>query len=71
MFESNILTFNPGWIGLGEPVEEFTDIRVLRAQLSELGLETHDDSTGETPTGPASFALKDPDGNAILIDQHV
>jgi catechol 2,3-dioxygenase-like lactoylglutathione lyase family enzyme len=71
MFESNILTFNPGWVGLGEPVEDFTDIRVLRAELSELGLETHDDSTGETPTGPASFALKDPDGNAILIDQHV
>lgn len=71
MFESNILTFNPGWVGLGEDVEEFTDIRELSSQLRAMGIETSNDTTGETPSGPASFAITDPDGNAILIDQHV
>lgn len=71
MFESNILTFNPGWVGLGEAVDEFTDIRELRNQLIAKGLEPTNDTTGETPSGPASFTLTDPDGNTILIDQHV
>lgn len=71
MFESNILTFNPGWVGLGETVDEFTDIRKLRNQLIAKGLEPTNDTTGETPSGPASFTLTDPDGNTILIDQHV
>jgi catechol 2,3-dioxygenase-like lactoylglutathione lyase family enzyme len=71
MFESNILTFNPGWAGLGEPVDDFTDIRALKTELMAKGLEPGDDTTGETPSGPASFTLTDPDGNAILFDQHV
>lgn len=71
MFESNILTFNPGWAGLGEAVDEFTDIRALKAELMAKGLEPADDTTGATPSGPASFTLADPDGNAILFDQHV
>jgi catechol 2,3-dioxygenase-like lactoylglutathione lyase family enzyme len=71
MFESNILTFNPGWAGLGEPIDEFTDIRELRDQLKEEGIEPTSDTTEETPDGPASFTITDPDGNAILIDQHV
>lgn len=71
MFDSNILTFNPGWVGLGEPVEEFTDIRELRNQLTEDGIEFTSDTTEETPAGPASLTLTDPDGNVILIDQHV
>lgn len=71
MFESNILTFNPGWVGLGEPIDEFTDIRELSNQLRAKGLEPTNDTTGETPKGPASFTITDPDGNAILIDQHV
>ncbi len=71
MFEGNILTFNPGWAGLGEPVDSFTDIRVLRDQLAAEGLEPESDTTSEAPSGPASFSLTDPDGNAILIDQHV
>ena len=25
----------------------------------------------ESTTGPASFAIVDPDGNTILVDQHV
>lgn len=71
MFENNILTFNPGWEGLGQPVEEFTDVRELSAQLTADGIEPVDDTSAETPTGPASFKLTDPDGNMILIDQHV
>ena len=71
MFEGNILTFNPGWAGLGESVEDFTDIRVLRDRFAADGLEPDGDTTGDTPSGPASFTLADPDGNAILFDQHV
>ena len=71
MFESNILTFNPGWVGLGESVDEFTDIRELSTQLKARGLEPTNDTSGETPDGPASFTITDPDGNTILIDQHV
>lgn len=71
MFESNILTFNPGWAGLGEPVDKFTDIRELSTQLAAQGLHPTNDTSGETPSGPASFTLADPDGNTILFDQHV
>lgn len=71
MFENNILTFNPGWEDLGEPVAEFTDVRELRAQLMASGLEPSADTTGDTPSGPASFQLTDPDGNVVLFDQHV
>jgi len=71
MFDSNILTFNPGWAGLGEPLEDFTDIRDLSREFASEGLEPADDTSGATPSGPASFTLEDPDGNAILFDQHV
>ena len=71
MFDSNILTFNPGWAGLGEPLEDFTDIRELSSEFASAGLDPADDTSGATPSGPASFTLKDPDGNAILFDQHV
>ncbi len=71
MFEGNLLTFNPGWEGLGTESGEFTDIRELRAQLAALGLEPTADTTAESPSGPASFMVTDPDGNVILIDQHV
>ena len=71
MFESNILMFNPGWMGMGEAVDEFTDIRVLSEQLKAEGLTLINDTTGDTPSGPASFSIVDPDGNAILLDQHV
>ena len=71
MFESNILTFNPGWEGLGEPLDDFTDIRELREQLAAAGVELSGDTTDDNPSGPASFTVTDPDGNAILFDQHV
>jgi lactoylglutathione lyase len=69
--DANVLTFNPGWVGLGEPAETFTDVRQLRAQLAAAGLEPQADTTADAPTGPASFTVTDPDGNTILIDQHV
>lgn len=71
MFEDNILTFNPGWQGLGQPADEFIDIRELRDTLVAAGLELGGDTTADAPSGPASFTITDPDGNAILIDQHV
>ena len=71
MFEGNILTFNPGWAGLGEPVDEFTDVRDLGVQLAALGLELSGDTTTDSPSGPASFSVTDPDGNVVLFDQHV
>jgi lactoylglutathione lyase len=69
MFENNILTFNPGWNQNAENLEEFTDIRDIQKHLKEQGipLMTEADESG---SGPASFTLEDPDGNAILFDQH-
>jgi len=71
MFEDNILTFNPGWVGVGQPADEFVDIRKLRDEFAASGLDISGDTTGDSSSGPASFTLIDPDGNAILIDQHV
>ena len=70
MFEGNILTFNPGWGANGEPVEPFDDVREIQKSLKAAGavLASEADEAG---AGPASFTLIDPDGNAILIDQHV
>jgi catechol 2,3-dioxygenase-like lactoylglutathione lyase family enzyme len=69
MFERNILTFNPGWDQDARPVDPFTDIRDLRAQLTARGL-TVEPGVDEASSGPASFVINDPDGNPILIDQH-
>ena len=71
MFEGNILTFNPGWQGVAEPMDGFTDIRELSARFQAAGLDVANDTTGDSPEGPASFTLIDPDGNALLFDQHV
>ena len=68
MFEGNILTFNPGLRQDGSPLAEFTDIREIRASLAAAGIELTTD-TDPDGTGPAHIALRDPDGNAILIDQ--
>jgi catechol 2,3-dioxygenase-like lactoylglutathione lyase family enzyme len=70
MFEKNILTFNPGWNSDAENLEVFTDIRDLQRQLKESGLALISEAD-ESSTGPASFMLLDPDGNTILLDQHV
>ena len=70
MFDKNILTFNPGWGGVGDELDEFTDVRELKRTLEEAGIATDQDTTGESDSGPASFVIVDPDGNPILIDQH-
>ena len=69
MFEQNILTFNPGWNQSGEEAETFTDIREIQRQLERQGI-TPASQVDENSTGPASLMLTDPDGNAILLDQH-
>jgi predicted lactoylglutathione lyase len=70
MFEKNILTFNPGWNQNAENVESFSDVRKLRKQFKSQGIEIVQDFITEE-TGPSSFSIVDPDGNMILIDQHV
>lgn len=70
MFERNMLTFNPGWARDATPLETFEDIRDIHARLTSAGLETTQD-TGLEGTDVASFTLIDPDGNPVLIDQHV
>ena len=70
MFEGNILTFNPGWNSQARPVDDFTDVRELQRQLKVQGLEMTAEAD-ESGSGPASFVVVDPDGNAILVDQHL
>ena len=70
MFERNMLTFNPGWDSHARQLDRFTDVRELQRQLKALGVQfmTEADETG---SGPASFMVVDPDGNPVLVDQHV
>ena len=70
MFEHNILTFNPGWDKNADPLESFTDIRELQRKLKAEGVELLTEAD-ENSKGPTSFTAVDPDGNSILIDQHV
>lgn len=70
MFEKNILTFNPGWDSNAQPVGKFTDIRELQRQLKAQGVQFQQEAD-ESTVGPASFVAVDPDGNPILVDQHV
>ncbi|TVP59964.1 MAG: VOC family protein [Gemmatimonadales bacterium] len=70
MFERNMLTFNPGWDSDGREVEGFTDVRELQRQLKASGVELVSEAD-ENTTGPSSFVAVDPDGNPILVDQHV
>jgi catechol 2,3-dioxygenase-like lactoylglutathione lyase family enzyme len=70
MFEKNILTFNPGWDQAAQPVPTFTDVRELQRQLRAEGVAILVEAD-ESTTGPASLITEDPDGNQILIDQHV
>lgn len=70
LFEDNILTFNPGWTQGAEPLDQFTDIRELQAALKEKGIAFHREADPDGD-GPASFVLIDPDGNPVLVDQHV
>lgn len=70
MFEDNILTFNPGWDQDANTLDSFTDVRDLHKKLKEEGVETLQE-TLDNDSGPGSFVVIDPDGNSILIDQHI
>lgn len=70
MFENNILTFNPGWDTDANKLKTFDDVREIQRELKEKGTKLESEAD-ESTTGPGSFVLIDPDGNTILIDQHV
>lgn len=70
MFEKNILTFNPGWDSNAQPLPSFTDVRELQRQLKAQGVQLLQEAD-EATSGPASLMAVDPDGNVILLDQHV
>ena len=70
MFEKNMLTFNPGWDSNAQTLPSFTDVREIQKQLKAQGV-TFVTEADESTTGPASFVVTDPDGNPILVDQHV
>lgn len=70
MFESNLLTFNPGWNQDAQKLDSFTDVRDIQRQLKAQGVEIITEAD-ETTTGPAHLVVVDPDGNTILVDQHV
>jgi catechol-2,3-dioxygenase len=70
MFTGNILTFNPGWDENATLQENFDDVREIQKQLKSKSI-TLDTEADENSSGPASLMLTDPDGNVVLIDQHV
>ncbi len=70
MFENNIMTFNPGWDPNAQTLDSFTDVREIQKKLKEEGITILKEAD-ESSSGPASFVIQDPDGNAILVDQHV
>ncbi len=70
MFEKNTLTFNPGWDASGQTLDAFTDVREIQKKLKADGVELASEAD-ETTSGPASCMVVDPDGNPVLIDQHV
>jgi len=70
MFENTILTFNPGWDADAKTLADFDDVREIQARLKGKGVRL-DQEADTTPSGPDSIVLTDPDGNTILIDQHV
>ncbi len=70
MFENNILTFNPGWDESANTLESFADIRKIQQQLKKNNIKL-DTETDDNASGPGSIVFMDPDGNSILIDQHI
>lgn len=69
MFQDNIITFNPGWDGDAQNLEDFDDVRSIQKRLKTDGI-TLTWEADESTTGPEYITLTDPDGNNILIDQH-
>ena len=69
LFEKNMLTFNPGWDATCQALTGFTDVREIQRKLRAAGIEPA--TPVEDGSGPGSFVVIDPDGNPILLDQHV
>ncbi len=70
MFENNILTFNPGWDQDANTLETYSDVRDIQKHLKSNNIALTSEAD-ESTTGPTSLVVLDPDGNAILIDQHI
>ncbi|WP_109830781.1 VOC family protein [Reichenbachiella versicolor] len=70
MFDKNILTFNPGWDDKAQELFNYTDIREIQKEMKAKGIALESE-VDETSSGPASFIISDPDGNTILVDQHI
>lgn len=70
IFDKNIMTFNPGWSDSGEPMAEFTDVREIQQALKKKGVALVTEADEKT-NGPAHLILADPDGNVVMLDQHV
>lgn len=70
MFDKNSLTFNPGWNKSGETLKSFEDVREIQDKLKASGIKLIEEADPQS-TGPGHLVLSDPDGNPILIDQHV
>lgn len=70
MFDKNILTFNPGWNQNADELDEYSDVRELYKKIKNKSIETEQESL-DGEKGPGSFVIIDPDGNPILIDQHI
>jgi catechol 2,3-dioxygenase-like lactoylglutathione lyase family enzyme len=70
MFERNTLTFNPGWDQSAATLPSYTDVRELQRELKRQGVQLAMEAD-ESTTGPAYFIATDPDGNPVLVDQHI
>lgn len=70
MFEQNILTFNPGWNENAQKLDSFLDVRDIQKRLEAQGIKIENAKT-DGDSGPGNLTLIDPDGNPVLIDQHV
>lgn len=70
MFDKNMLTYNPGWAQDCSTLDDYQDVRDIQKQLREQGIALSD-TVDEDSSGPGSLMLVDPDGNPILIDQHI
>ncbi|GAB1268484.1 hypothetical protein NBRC116493_17370 [Aurantivibrio infirmus] len=70
MFDNNMLTFNPGWDQNCKNLDSFDDVRDIQKHIKAQGLKPSTE-VDENSQGPGSLMISDPDGNMILIDQHV
>ena len=71
MFDKNMLTFNPGWDENANTLENFDDVRQIQKHIKSKGIKIETEEIAENTSGPASLMIIDPDGNPILIDQHI